>query len=360
MLAAMPSMPPTPAPAGRLAPEQTHRSEIFYDHKVLRAGWGILLFLIVVLACIAAQNFLLARFAQPSIRPHGALALRDFLAPPSALTSIVYAVAITLATWVLSTREQRRFTDYGLRGPRALRMLLGGALSGLVLLTALVLLLHQQDLLVFRGQVLFGIANQWKLGLTSLGFYALVTYVTETFTRGYLQYTLTRGLAWMLRRYFAAGSGVQLAFWIAALLLSALSTLAHLLHRGESSLGICNAGILALLLAYSLWRTGSLWWAFGFHSTWNWTQSFLWGVPHPGMQPQDHLFLTEATGSTLRSGGSGGPESSLYALGAYLAAFGILMLLHKRRVYPELWDEASRDARETTQTLPDPGRFARP
>ncbi len=327
-----------------------HHSQLFYRDSVLRPGWGVLLFLLVLIAAIATQTLILVRFAHLRDTPHTLLTPRDCLA------NGIMAIAVTVATWVLSTQVERRFADYGFRAPHPLRNLLGGALAGLALLSALVLLLHQLGLLVFRGQVLFGAALQWRLALEWIGFYALAAFVEESLAHGYLQHTLTRGFAWLLRHYFAATSGVRGGFWIAAALLSTVFALLHQINGGETPLGLLNAALFALLMAFSLWRTGSLWWAFGYHAAWDWAQSFLWGVPNSGTLTRDHLFLTEPTGSALRSGGSAGPEGSLYTLGALLAGFGILMLLHPRRVYPDLWDEAARDSDETGKLLPDSDR----
>ena len=38
-----------------------------------------------------------------------------------------------------------------------------------------------------------------------------------------------------------------------------------------------------MVFCLSLWRTGSLWWAVGFHAAWDWAQSFLYGVVWNGM-----------------------------------------------------------------------------
>lgn len=344
--------PSAPSHSGH-SPELPRHPHLFYNGRILRAGWGLLLFLLVVFACMAIETLLLVRLAHLHDTPHTVLIPRD------ALPSLVIATALTLATLVLGVQEQRPFSTYGLRGPNAVRLALGGALTGIVLLSALVLLLHHMDLVLFRGQAIFGIALEWKFGLFWLGFYVLVAYVEEMFARGYLQYTLTRGLAWVLRHYFAAASGVRVAFWISGLVLTVLFALSHRLNRGETSMGVVSAGLFGLLLLVSLWRTGSLWWALGFHTAWDWAQSFLWGTPDSGLLIRDHFFVTEPTAPALQSGGAAGPEGSIYAIGAYLAAFGVLMLLHRRQPYPELWAEAANDADDTDQMLPDPGRATR-
>jgi len=40
-------------------------------------------------------------------------------------------------------------------------------------------------------------------------------------------------------------------------------------------IGLVAGGLVGLLFSYSLWRSGSLWWAIGAHASWDWAQSFL-------------------------------------------------------------------------------------
>ena len=59
----------------------------------------------------------------------------------------------------------------------------------------------------------------------------------------------------------------------------------------------------------------------------------------------------------MRSGGTAGPEGSVFVFAALAAVFGLVFLLRPHTVYPELWSEAELDARDgDAQTLPDPDR----
>jgi hypothetical protein len=64
----------------------------------------------------------------------------------------------------------------------------------------------------------------------------------------------------------------------------------------------------------ALWRTGSLWWGIGFHTAWDWSQSFLFGVPDSGILVAGRLAQTHPVGNGIWSGGSAGPEASLFVL----------------------------------------------
>ena len=74
------------------------------------------------------------------------------------------------------------------------------------------------------------------------------------------------------------------------------------------------AGCAGLMFAFSLWRTGSLWWAIGLHAAWDWAQSFLFGVADSGSISAHRLLSTRPVGSPWLSGGATGPEGSIFVL----------------------------------------------
>ncbi|GAA3760576.1 CPBP family intramembrane glutamic endopeptidase [Terriglobus aquaticus] len=306
------------------------------NRRPLQPMLGVLLFMSMVAGVAAILNTILKHYipSQPAFR---VVPLAN-----SFLQSAALGIAVAAATSTLAWAERRTLASYGLISKHPVRNLLGGALAGVALLSAVVLLLHQLDLLVFRGQVLFGAAAEWKLAVRSAVFFGVAAFAEEGLVRGYLQYALTRAFSRFFRRILSpegsARARVAPAFWTSTLLLSSLFAILQQVYTARSHLVLLNSFLFGLLMAFSLWRTGSLWWALGFHTAWDWAQSFLWGVPNSGVRMPDHLFLTEATGSALRSGGSIGPEGSAYTAGALAAGVAILMLLHRNRVYPDLWN----------------------
>ena len=115
---------------------------------------------------------------------------------------------------------------------------------------------------------------------------------------------------WLFRARHANTFG----FWTAALLLSILFGLGHSSNQGESPIGLLSAGLIGLVFCLSLWRTGSLWWVIGFHAAWDWAQSFLYGVADSGTMVEHHFLATHPVGKSLMSGGSTGPEGSVFVL----------------------------------------------
>jgi len=87
-----------------------------------------------------------------------------------------------------------------------------------------------------------------------------------------------------------------------------------------------SAGLIGLAFCLSIWRTGSLWWAIGFHAAWDWAQSFLYGVADSGILVQGRLFATHPVGRPVLSGGLTGPEGSVFILPTVALAAVVIQL----------------------------------
>ncbi len=309
-------------------PGQTSHT-ILFGPDGLRSGWGILLFLALFAAFLAAVGFV-----RHLIHPHAAkTAASAILTPRIAFYGeLTPFLAICLATWIMAKIERRPFATYGFGftdSRRNVPLLLAGLLWGTVFLSLLVILLLNRGLLVIDGRLLFG-SDIWKYGLVWFICFVFVALFEETLTRGYLQYTLARGLASLYQRFFSARRSDALGFWTAAVLLSVLFGLGHGSNPGESPIGLLTAGLAAIVFCLSLWRTGSLWWAIGFHASWDWAQSFLYGVADSGTVAQHRFLATHPTGKPILSGGATGPEGSLFVL-AILAIVAAVILFTLRK-----------------------------
>ena len=84
-----------------------------------------------------------------------------------------------------------------------------------------------------------------------------------------------------------------------------------------------------LLLAYSVLRSGSIWWAIGYHAGWNWASAPLFGAAGSGYSDQGHIFTFLPTGPAIITGGSVGPEGSALAFIAVIVATAVLLLTIK-------------------------------
>jgi uncharacterized protein len=293
-----------------LAPQPSTSRRVFIGADGLRAGWSILIFIALLAALlkgVSALNHILHLL--PKSPPENVDAAPAFLFS----AELVPLFATLLIAWLMSKIERRPAGVYGLGGNRRLPHFFAGLAWGISCLSLLILTLLKTGLLVIDGRLIFGSGILRYGAIWLLGFF-LVGLLEEYLTRGYLQYTLTRGLAGFYRWAFKTRHSAVLGFWSAALIFSFLFGFSHGKNPGESPIGLLAAGLAAMVFCLSLWRTGSLWWAIGFHTSWDWGQSFLYGVADSGLMVKFHLRGTHPTGRPVLSGGTTGPEGSIFIL----------------------------------------------
>jgi len=174
----------------------------------------------------------------------------------------------------MSKIEKRPNSVYGLGGKRRIPNFFVGMAWGFICLSFLVLTLSKTGFLQFDKRLLFG-AEVLRYRLIWFVGFLLVGFVEEYLNRGYLLFTLTRGLAGIYSWLFKTRQSKTLSFWTSALIVSLLFGVGHKTNPGESPIGLLSAGLGSIVFCLSLWRTGSLWWAIGFHASWDWAQSFL-------------------------------------------------------------------------------------
>jgi len=104
-----------------------------------------------------------------------------------------------------------------------------------------------------------------------------------------------------------------MGFWPAAAVLAICFGAIHLQNQGEAIYGGLMAGTFGLVAAFSLRRTGNIWLAIGMHASWDWGETYLYSVPDSGMVAQGHLLNTSFHGPTWLTGGTVGPEGSIFA-----------------------------------------------
>ncbi len=315
---AEPILPAEPVPA---AQPSTLR-KIFIGKDGLRAGWSLLIFVAIFAAIIFCVNVGLRKFLphDPKAAMPGGEAPPRFLLIAEGIPFVVTA----FVTWIMSKIERRPVEVYGLGDNRKAARFFAGLGWGVVCLSLLIFTLVKTGHLVFDSRLLFG-SDVLRYGAIWLFCFFLVGLLEEYLTRGYVQHTLTRGLAGLYQLVFETRHSKALGFWTSALILSILFGLGHGKNPGESPIGLLSAGLAGLVFCFSLWRTGSLWFAIGLHTSWDWGQSFLYGVADSGLMAQHHLFATHPVGPPLLSGGATGPEGSVFIL-AILAVFALIIV----------------------------------
>jgi membrane protease YdiL (CAAX protease family) len=306
-----PSEPILPAPGSSNQPSTLRN--IFIGKDGLRAGWSLLIFIAIVAAFVFLVNVIGHKLFPPAAKT--AKAASDTAVTPRAffISESLPLLVTLLVTWIMSKIERRPNSVYGFGGRRRLPHFFAGLAWGVVCISLLVSTLWKTGLLIIDSRLIFG-GDIFRYGAIWLAGFFLVGIFEEYLTRGYLQFTLTRGLAGIYQWAFKTRHSHALGFWTAAAIFSFLFGLGHSKNPGESPIGLLSAGLAALVFCFSLWRTGSLWWAIGFHAAWDWGQSFLYGVADSGTMVQHHLLATHPGGKPILSGGATGPEGSVFIL----------------------------------------------
>jgi uncharacterized protein len=255
------------------------------------------------------------------------LALHPHAKPADAVFSIRselplkawFAFCVTLATWIVSRMEQRPLSDYGIppRGIFGWRFW-EGCLWGFAMLSAILLVLRvtghfQIDSVALAGGAVYRYALGW-------GAVFLAVAVHEEFAfRGY----------WLFA--FARFRG----FWRAALITSVIFGAAHLFNPGENALGILQVVAIGLLFCLMIRRTGTLWFALGFHAAWDWAETFFYGTPDSGLLGVGRYLNTSVQGPKWLTGGSAGPEGSVIAFLVLLLCALLVHLRFPKAVFPD-------------------------
>ncbi len=267
------------------------RRTVFIGMQGIRSGWSMLIFLAILIVQILVTRGPVNHLLHYMHQKQGLQVWTDVLAVG------IPALMVLIATAVMAKIEKRPVLSYGFMGERKLSRFLLGIAGGIAALSALVLALKLSGFLIFDGQTLHG-KSAWSYGLQWGLAFLLTALFEESLLRGYLQFTLARGIG----------------FWWAALLLSLGFGTTHLANHGESPIGILSVVLIGLVFCLSLWLTKSLYWAVGMHAGWDWAQSYLYGAPNSGQVATGHLFATHPSGGLLWSGGSTGPEGSFYVI----------------------------------------------
>lgn len=180
---------------------------------------------------------------------------------------------------------------------------------------------------IYLGNVSLHAATLVRYGVLWGIAFLLVGIVEEFLFRGYSLYTLATGIG----------------FWPATILLCAVFGGLHRLNPGENWLGALETALVAVAFAFSLWRTGTLWFAVGMHASWDWGESFFFGVPDSGQKAVGTLFNPHFYGSRWITGGSVGPEGSVLV---FLVTAGTFVAIHF--LYPKRQWHADQDVLRTS------------
>jgi hypothetical protein len=282
----------------------TGARSIFWNEKEMRAGWRLLIYLLLFVAITVAEGFVVTLLHLPR-------AARTGLTAGSILVQDgIGVVGALLAAAIMSMIEDRPFGAYGLPPDGAFRgRFWQGVAWGVAMIAAIVLLIRafggfSFGDLALRGGAMWSYAVLWALAFTVVGVFE------EFLFRGYTQFTLATGIG----------------FWPAATAISAAFGAVHLHNSGEDRAGALSVLVIGMFFCLILRRTGNLWFAVGLHAAFDWGETFLFSVPDSGLVAPGHLLNSSLHGPAWLTGGSVGPEASVMSfavVGLAAAAFAL-------------------------------------
>lgn len=284
---------------------------IFVGPQGIRAGWRFAIFVILLFGF--SKLFFWILTVGFHYQEHDGWFPTDFL-----LDGALSFGAALVSAWTMSKVERRAFLEYGLP-LRAMfrRHFWQGILWGFGASLVMVILLRlfgaaSLNGVALHGQALVTSALLWAAAFLLLGFAEEFAY------RGYSQVTLSGGMG----------------FWPAAVLLSAIFGAVHYFFKPmENWMDGLSVGLFGLFWCFTLWRTGSLWFAVGFHAMSDYADMVLFAQPNTGNNGQSlagHLLNVSYHGPDWLTGGPRGTEASAFEF----VILGVLFLAFAR-AYPK-------------------------
>ena len=299
----LPADPPIHAEA-----EASVIRNIFIGPDGVRAGWRLLMFV----AIFAALSYAIIQRAYRLIPVFVKIAKQaqtgGILTPEFSLIfeGTILAIAL-LTTWIMGRIEKRPFGTYGIPLQGAFgKLFWQGAVWGLGFETVEILAIYafggySFGTFALAGPALVKYAIEWAIAFVLVGLFE------ESLFRGYPQYTL--------------GSGI--GFWPAAFVLSGLFGATHLSNPGEGWVGALSVFAFGIFGCFALRRTGNLWFIIGFHAGADYAETFIYSTPDSGLLAQGHLMNSSFHGPRWVTGGTIGPEGSVFVFVVFILCFAL-------------------------------------
>ncbi|HSQ59572.1 MAG TPA: type II CAAX endopeptidase family protein [Acidobacteriota bacterium] len=287
----------------------------------IRSGWRLLLFaatLAVAIPLVTTVAAFLFRAAGVPFEPRASSGAPSGIAPMLAVLLAASLVTLATVAFLLRALEGRPLATLG--APLA-----GGAWRRAWKSAGLGIAVGSAPALVVVGAGLaFGFATTdvvFEGGALQSGAIAaaalamlLVSVWEEILWRGYALQQIAQG----------AGK------WIAALATSALWALAHLGNEGANVSGLLETGLSGVILAWIVMRTGSLWFAFGYHVAWNVVSAVVLGLTTSGQDLSATILRTRLQGPDFLTGGAYGFEGSVVTAALDLGFLAIALVFADR------------------------------
>jgi membrane protease YdiL (CAAX protease family) len=289
--------------------------KVFTGPWGLRAGWRLLIFNVALIFVGVLMKLILV----PVVGKEPEWTAANFI-----LIEIVSLAASAACVYLMAKIERRRFGDYGFTRRGAFgRFFWEGGLWGVATIGAVVAVMALAGGYSVRGLALKGTDLVLSAFLWAAGF-LFASLLEEIVFRGYELFTLA--------------SGVR--FWPAAVVLSAVfGFYLHYAQKPNETLADgLSVTLIALFFCLTVRRTGNLWFAIGWHWTFNFGSLFIFGFPNTGnrggLPIAGHLLDSVTRGSKLLTGGPMGAEASLIIFPVLALLFAAFHLRYRSVKYP--------------------------
>ena len=265
------------------------------DDGRLRAGWRILVFLLIFMALAIGGQL-------------GTRAALGSLPKTSPVIFVILAVTATMAVYLARRFLDRRgFLSLGLSSPAQawkdllFGFLLSGAMAGTVFAT-----------MYFLG-LLVEVQFNWGTATSSMGTAVLLPLLLTTILIAYWEELVFRGY---LLQNMADGLGLTRAVIVSCLLYGAV-------HAFNPNAGILSTLVIVAfgyLRIYGYLSTGLLWLSMGMHIGWNFFQGPVFGFAASGYAEKHTVISHAVAGPDWLTGGRFGPEANVITVPVVLLA----------------------------------------
>lgn len=223
------------------------------------------------------------------------------------LTVMFIIIILGVFIWVKFV-EKRPFYTIGFTKPGIFKKYFFGFGTGVLMISAVV------GLMALSGGIRIQQDSTTTSGISALG--GILILLLGFIIQGGAEEITTRG--WQFQVI-----GIRYKPWIGALVSSIFFAVLHSFNKGVSVLAVCNLFLFALLLVLYVMNDGSIWSACGWHTAWNWTMGNVFGLNVSGTDINATLFNLETTGNNIITGGSFGPEGSIFS--TFVLLTGIIL-----------------------------------
>ena len=212
-----------------------------------------------------------------------------------ALSEFANFLTALICTGAFALYERRRVDSYGLPIRRAVSwQTFEGAAVGVIMAGAVAV-----GMIALGGMQIEGLASSGS----ALAFFALA----------WLGANICVGIAeeFWFRSYFQQTLWKSIGFWPATTVIALIFAAEHYFFKqGENIWDVITLVSLSMLLSYTMLRTGTLWFAVGFHIAFDYMQLFVIGTPNGSQFPVGRLLDVRFNGPAWLTGGVLGTEAS--------------------------------------------------